>query len=179
MGNIITKISTVWRSCFNTYDVSEMLLLFLKYWKLQLLLHIFFSVKQHNATCVKTVFSVLKFNTHMYIFVFTVAPLCFLYKEPVTLYYVFREMYTRYFFRLHSISSHSQVSWCKQPNLKDRLFKLNLQDKAKQFSIVTCVSFLQYFWKQIHPRGVLRDVIKCLIYSYVKWTRFWTFFTCP
>ncbi|KPP71894.1 hypothetical protein Z043_109154 [Scleropages formosus] len=34
-----------------------------------------------------------------------VAPLCFLYKEPSQLYSVFREMYVRYFFRLHSISS--------------------------------------------------------------------------
>lgn len=37
-----------------------------------------------------------------------VAPMCFLYKETITLYYVFREMYVRYFFRLHSISSHPQ-----------------------------------------------------------------------
>uniref|UniRef100_A0A6I8QDE6 TBC1 domain family member 19 n=1 Tax=Xenopus tropicalis TaxID=8364 RepID=A0A6I8QDE6_XENTR len=35
-----------------------------------------------------------------------VAPLCFLYHEPSKLYQVFREMYVRYFFRLHSISSH-------------------------------------------------------------------------
>ncbi|XP_075714978.1 TBC1 domain family member 19 isoform X2 [Rhinoderma darwinii] len=35
-----------------------------------------------------------------------VAPLCFLYNEPAKLYQVFREMYVRYFFRLHSISSH-------------------------------------------------------------------------
>ncbi|KAM8938811.1 TBC1 domain family member 19 [Pelodytes ibericus] len=35
-----------------------------------------------------------------------VAPLCFLYNEPSKLYQVFREMYVRFFFRLHSISSH-------------------------------------------------------------------------
>ncbi|XP_043918087.1 TBC1 domain family member 19 [Protopterus annectens] len=35
-----------------------------------------------------------------------VAPLCFLYYEPSRLYQVFREMYVRYFFRLHTISSH-------------------------------------------------------------------------
>ncbi|KAM4709824.1 TBC1 domain family member 19 [Discoglossus pictus] len=35
-----------------------------------------------------------------------VAPLCFLYHEPSKLYQVFRGMYVRYFFRLHSISSH-------------------------------------------------------------------------
>ncbi|XP_041368917.1 TBC1 domain family member 19-like [Gigantopelta aegis] len=41
-------------------------------------------------------------------FVMYVAPLCYLYREPVKLYYVFREMYSQYFFRLHSISSHPQ-----------------------------------------------------------------------
>ncbi|OXB82923.1 UNVERIFIED_CONTAM: hypothetical protein H355_003365 [Colinus virginianus] len=35
-----------------------------------------------------------------------VAPLCFLYHEPSKLYQIFREMYVRFFFRLHSISSH-------------------------------------------------------------------------
>ena len=37
-----------------------------------------------------------------------VAPLCYVYGDPVVLYYVFREMYIRYFFRLHCISSHPQ-----------------------------------------------------------------------
>ncbi|KAM6441505.1 TBC1 domain family member 19 isoform 1-T1 [Liasis olivaceus] len=43
-----------------------------------------------------------------------VAPLCFLYNEPSKLYQIFREIYVRYFFRLHSISSHSSgvVSLC-------------------------------------------------------------------
>ncbi|KAG8453572.1 hypothetical protein GDO86_000270, partial [Hymenochirus boettgeri] len=35
-----------------------------------------------------------------------VAPLCFLYHEPSKLYQMFREMYGRYFFRLHCIASH-------------------------------------------------------------------------
>lgn len=39
-----------------------------------------------------------------------VAPLCFLYNEPSKLYSVFKEMYIRYFFRLHSISSSPSVS---------------------------------------------------------------------
>uniref|UniRef100_A0AAR2L252 Rab-GAP TBC domain-containing protein n=1 Tax=Pygocentrus nattereri TaxID=42514 RepID=A0AAR2L252_PYGNA len=45
-----------------------------------------------------------------------VAPLCFLYNEPSKLYSVFREMYVRYFFRLHSISSSPSgiVSLCLQ-----------------------------------------------------------------
>uniref|UniRef100_A0A5F8GWD7 TBC1 domain family member 19 n=1 Tax=Monodelphis domestica TaxID=13616 RepID=A0A5F8GWD7_MONDO len=43
-----------------------------------------------------------------------VAPLCFLYHEPSKLYQIFREMYVRFFFRLHSISSHHSgiVSLC-------------------------------------------------------------------
>ncbi|KAL4630182.1 TBC1 domain family member 19 [Arapaima gigas] len=45
-----------------------------------------------------------------------VAPLCFLYNEPSQLYSVFKEMYVRYFFRLHSISSSPSgvVSLCLQ-----------------------------------------------------------------
>ncbi|KAJ8262585.1 hypothetical protein GJAV_G00168080 [Gymnothorax javanicus] len=45
-----------------------------------------------------------------------VAPLCFLYNEPPRLYGVFREMYVRYFYRLHSISSSPSgiVSLCLQ-----------------------------------------------------------------
>lgn len=43
-------------------------------------------------------------------FILSVAPLCFLYNEPSKLYQVFREIYVRYFFRLHSISSHPSVS---------------------------------------------------------------------
>ncbi|XP_038832034.1 TBC1 domain family member 19 [Salvelinus namaycush] len=45
-----------------------------------------------------------------------VAPLCFLYNEPSKLYSVFREMYVRYFFRLHSVSSSTSgiVSLCLQ-----------------------------------------------------------------
>ncbi|XP_070552955.1 TBC1 domain family member 19-like [Ptychodera flava] len=43
-----------------------------------------------------------------------VAPLCYVYHDAVKLYLVFREMYMRYFFRLHNISSHPQgiVSLC-------------------------------------------------------------------
>ncbi|KAM6909057.1 LOW QUALITY PROTEIN: TBC1 domain family member 19 [Xenentodon cancila] len=46
----------------------------------------------------------------------SVAPLCFLYNEPSKLYSVFREMYIRYFFRLHAISSAASgiVSLCLQ-----------------------------------------------------------------
>ncbi|CAH1262480.1 TBC1D19 [Branchiostoma lanceolatum] len=42
------------------------------------------------------------------------ASLCFVYDEPARLYFIFREMYTRYFFHLHHMSSHPQgiVSLC-------------------------------------------------------------------
>ena len=43
-------------------------------------------------------------------FSFYLAPLCFIWSDPVTIYMVFKEMYTRFFFRLHSVSSHPQGS---------------------------------------------------------------------
>ncbi|XP_077357618.1 TBC1 domain family member 19 isoform X2 [Festucalex cinctus] len=54
-----------------------------------------------------------------------VAPLCFLYNEPSKLYSVFREMYTRYFFRLHAVSSACSgiVSLCL---LFERLLQTHL-----------------------------------------------------
>lgn len=36
------------------------------------------------------------------------APLCYIFDKPVELYYIFRYLYTRYFFRLHTISSHRE-----------------------------------------------------------------------
>lgn len=48
--------------------------------------------------------------TYVYVCIPAVAPLCFLYNEPSKLYGVFREMYVRYFFRLHAISSSPSVS---------------------------------------------------------------------
>ncbi|RXG53631.1 TBC1 domain family member 19 [Armadillidium vulgare] len=44
------------------------------------------------------------------------SPLCCLYEDPVELYFTFREMYQRFWFRLHSVSSHPQgaVSLCLQ-----------------------------------------------------------------
>ncbi|XP_071504232.1 TBC1 domain family member 19-like [Diadema antillarum] len=41
-------------------------------------------------------------------FAMLVAPLCFVYGQPTELYFVFREMYMRHLFRLHTISSHPQ-----------------------------------------------------------------------
>ncbi|KAG8198112.1 hypothetical protein JTE90_020935 [Oedothorax gibbosus] len=37
-----------------------------------------------------------------------VAPLCYIYEDPITLYHIFKELYVRYFFRLHDLSSHPQ-----------------------------------------------------------------------
>lgn len=75
------------------------------------------------------------------VFVLTVAPLCFLYNEPSKLYSVFREMYTRYFFRLHSISSSPSV------RCFFLVFFLNTcticQDHSIQFvyTLTTCLHF--------------------------------------
>lgn len=38
-----------------------------------------------------------------------VAPICFLYEEPVHLYFVFRSFYMKYLFKLQEISSSSEV----------------------------------------------------------------------
>ena len=37
-----------------------------------------------------------------------IAPMCFIWSDPVILYNVFKALYTRFFFRLHSLSSHPQ-----------------------------------------------------------------------
>ncbi|XP_063681044.1 TBC1 domain family member 19-like isoform X1 [Bolinopsis microptera] len=45
-----------------------------------------------------------------------IAPMCFIWSDPVILYNVFKALYTRFFFRLHSLSSHPQgiLSLCQQ-----------------------------------------------------------------
>ncbi|XP_077983707.1 TBC1 domain family member 19-like [Glandiceps talaboti] len=47
-------------------------------------------------------------------FAMFVAPLNYIHFDPIKLYFIFRELYMRYFFRLHNISSHPQgiVSLC-------------------------------------------------------------------
>ena len=44
----------------------------------------------------------------------SVAPLCYIYNDPIVLFFVFREIYMRYFFHLHTLSSHEQgiISLC-------------------------------------------------------------------
>ncbi|XP_044875695.1 TBC1 domain family member 19 isoform X3 [Mauremys mutica] len=67
--------------------------------------------RQHNCQDVyMSLLGVIPFHG----FSMYVAPLCFLYHEPSKLYQIFREMYVRFFFRLHSISSHPSgiVSLC-------------------------------------------------------------------
>lgn len=45
-----------------------------------------------------------------------VAPLCYLYTEAETAYFVFRQLYCKYFCLLHTFSSHSEglIAQCKQ-----------------------------------------------------------------
>lgn len=45
-----------------------------------------------------------------------VAPLCYVYNDPVHLYFVFRELYIRHFYKLHTLSSSEEgiVSLCVQ-----------------------------------------------------------------
>ncbi|VDP14917.1 unnamed protein product [Echinostoma caproni] len=46
-----------------------------------------------------------------------VLPLCYLYDDPVTLYVIFRQLYIRYFYKLHTISNDLSVSldWFSGP----------------------------------------------------------------
>ncbi|XP_061149298.1 TBC1 domain family member 19 [Syngnathus typhle] len=96
-----------------------------------------------------------------------VAPLCFLYKEPPELYSVFREMYTRYFFRLHSVSSARSgiVSLClllerllqtHLPRLFHHLRRIGAQPLRiafkwllRAFSGYLCTDQLLFLWDRI------------------------------
>ncbi|GAB6027354.1 hypothetical protein CHUAL_001630 [Chamberlinius hualienensis] len=40
-------------------------------------------------------------------FTMLACPLCYIYDDPIALYFVFKELYSRYFFHLHTISSHT------------------------------------------------------------------------
>ena len=44
-----------------------------------------------------------------YGFSMLVAPICFVFEDPIQLYFIFRQFYTKYFFNLHHISSSSQT----------------------------------------------------------------------
>ena len=44
---------------------------------------------------------------------FLVAPMCFVFEDPVHLYFIFRQFYTKYFFNLHHISASPNVSLIK------------------------------------------------------------------
>ncbi|XP_051923979.1 TBC1 domain family member 19 [Hippocampus zosterae] len=96
-----------------------------------------------------------------------VAPLCFLYNEPSKLYSVFREMYTRYFFRLHSVSSACSgiVSLCllferllqtHLPQLFYHLRQIGVQPLriafkwlVRAFSGYLCTDQLLFLWDRI------------------------------
>ncbi|XP_077444251.1 TBC1 domain family member 19 [Stigmatopora argus] len=96
-----------------------------------------------------------------------VAPLCFLYNEPSKLYGVFRETYTRYFFRLHSLSSASSgiVSLCllferllqtQLPRLFFHLRQIGAQPlriafkwMVRAFSGYLCTDQLLFLWDRI------------------------------
>lgn len=111
-------------------------------------IHLFFWKRQ--GLCLQYMYSLKvvrqsyrgKSQSHKIVIIthFSVAPLCYLYKEPVKLYYVFREIYTRYFFRLHSISSHPQVRLCSLHKHKGIWNFLNLSEGESM------VCFYYRFW---------------------------------
>lgn len=103
-----------------------------------------------------------------------VTPLCYLYAEPIRLYFTFREMYTRYFQRLHTISSHPQgiVSLCLifentlqsiHPKLFHHLVDIGLQPLriafkwlVRAFSGYLATYQLHLLWDRIIGYGDLR-----------------------
>lgn len=54
--------------------------------------------------------------------IISATPFCYLYDDPIKLYFTFRAFYTRYWHRLHTISTHPQV--CIINNLGGRYDKL-------------------------------------------------------
>ncbi|XP_065685139.1 TBC1 domain family member 19 isoform X3 [Hydra vulgaris] len=69
------------------------------------------------------------------------APLCYIYEKPEELYFAFRELYGRYFIKLHSISSNSQKAmlffgYCQHDaSLSLTIFSFNLQTIESILSI--------------------------------------------
>ncbi|KAK7864633.1 hypothetical protein R5R35_012408 [Gryllus longicercus] len=78
-------------------------------------------------------------------------PFCYLYDDPIALYYTFRAFYMRYWFRLHEVSSHEQGILCLC-----LLFEKLLQRHEPQ---------LWYHFKQIKIPPV-RVVFKWLMRSF-------------
>jgi hypothetical protein len=56
---------------------------------------------------------VRKTHTHTLFFewklIFSVAPICFVFEDPIHLYFIFRQFYMKYFFNLHHISASPNV----------------------------------------------------------------------
>eukprot|EP00111_Clytia_hemisphaerica_P002773 TCONS_00007801-protein len=71
------------------------------------------------------------------------APLCYIFEKPVELFFVFRQLYSRYFYQLYDISSHPEsiVSLCSffEERLQldePQVFKHLLEIKAQPLRIV-------------------------------------------
>ncbi|XP_011503047.1 PREDICTED: TBC1 domain family member 19 [Ceratosolen solmsi marchali] len=72
------------------------------------------------------------------LYVFAATPFCYLYDDPCTMYYTFRAFYLRYWFRLHTVSSHEQgivalcllferLLQCHEPQLWAHFRNLHIQ----------------------------------------------------
>lgn len=79
------------------------------------------------------------------------APLCYLYSKPEEAYFVFRQLYTRYFCKLHLISSDPQslIGLCKmfedllqqrEPQMYYHLLQLKIQPLRIAFNWI-CFAF--------------------------------------
>ncbi|CAA9999146.1 unnamed protein product [Nesidiocoris tenuis] len=76
-------------------------------------IYIYFCIQRTFHTYILIFCIFLKF-LHISLYIFPATPFCYLYDDPVQLYFVFRAFYMRYWFRLHEVSSHSQgiLSMC-------------------------------------------------------------------
>ena len=51
---------------------------------------------------------IIHLNLITYALLILASPFCYLYDDPCAMYYSFRAFYLRYWFRLHTVSSHEQ-----------------------------------------------------------------------
>ncbi|XP_071951455.1 TBC1 domain family member 19-like [Antedon mediterranea] len=113
-------------------------------------------------------------------------PLCFVFDDPVKLYFNFRELYCRHFHRLHTISSHEQgilsicvlfetILQCRQPQLFLHLkekgahpLKIAFKWLMRAFSGYLAADQLLYLWDRILAYGTLEllAVLAAAIFSF-------------
>ena len=101
-------------------------------------------------------------------FYVAVAPLCYVYNDPVQLYFTFRELYTRYFFRLHNLSSHPQVSYNTSVCLSVHPATHSISHPQVSNNASVCLSVCLSVWLHTlssHPQLIIIHPSVCLCVS--------------